>query len=56
MSLRKQLGSDQIGAIIALQKVGKSQRQIAKQLEVSQSTVNLWLSRHNNSDGSRTPA
>lgn len=55
MGARKQLLSDQIGAIIALHKVGKSQREIAKQLEISQSTVNLWISRHSSSDGSCTP-
>lgn len=55
MAAKKQLSSDKVGAIVALHQVGKSQREIAKHLEISQSTVNLWVSRHKNGDGSGTP-
>ncbi len=37
--------NDTRGAIIAFYKCGKSQRYIAKQLNIARSTVQLWVSR-----------
>ena len=51
----KNLGKDEIGAIIALQKVGTSQRKIAKQLGIAQSTVHLWCKRADSKSGPGTP-
>lgn len=45
MVAKKQLGRDQVGAIIALKSAGLSQRKIATQLNISVSTANLWIQR-----------
>ena len=52
---KKHFGSDTRGAILALHKTDKNQRQIAEQLHLSKSTVNLWISRAKENGLASTP-
>lgn len=56
MCAKKQLSKDVRGAIIALHNCGKSQGQIAKELNIAKSTVNLWVSRAKNNEAQTTPS
>lgn len=55
MKSQKFLEKDQVGAIVALHNNNLSQRQIAQQLNIAQSTVNMWIQRYKSEGSKYTP-